>query len=162
MRRIAMFLPVLCCLALVAQQSAARDDATKDKSKEWKEGSVWEGIGKTTWPAGNLTTGTATLEITKRDGKSFEGRSGPDENNHWCFEGKVDADGEIKYTITKLVGVVNSVEWMKGPGRNIVGCKGSGTVDGKSVTLKLIQPDPDHPKNARIIRTSKLKLKTDD
>ena len=47
MRRIAIFLPVLCCLALVGQQFATADeakepkDATKDKSKEWKEGSVW-------------------------------------------------------------------------------------------------------------------------
>jgi hypothetical protein len=160
-----MFLPVLCCLAFVAQQSAAQDvTRVKDKSKEWKEGSVWEGIGTIKTPDGKVGSGPVTLVITKRDGKSFSGRIGADEKHGCFFEGEVDANGDMKFTITRLIRGAEDVEEniKHGYARNLVGVTGSGKVDANSVNLKAVQPDPDHPKDARIIRTWKFKLKADD
>ena len=149
------------------QPSASADKTrlkAKDKSKEWKEGSVWEGTVKSKFPNGAVQTGSLTLEITKRDGKSFKGWAGKDDNHCGLFEGDVEANGDMKFTIKKLLREGQEYEeWLKrGNGRNMVGLAISGTVDGKSVSLKAVQPDPDHPKNARIIRTWKFKLKTDD
>ena len=79
------------------------------------------------------------------------------------FEGEVEANGDMKFTVTRLSGVGQEYEeWLKQGGRNLVGLTASGTVEGKSVILKMVKPDPDHPKEARTIKTYKLKLKGDD
>jgi hypothetical protein len=163
MRQVTLFIAALFCLALAVQHFALADEVkeTKDKGKEWAEASVWDGVGKTRWPKGGITTGDIHCEVTKRDGKSFEARYVLGDNGIVMkFEGEVDATGKINFTITKIAKAPN--EWMAGPGRNMVGVKGSGAVDGKTVSLKAVQPDPDHPKTAEFIHTWKLKLKGDD
>jgi hypothetical protein len=159
MRRISMFLPVLCCLAFVAQQSAARDDAVKDKGKEWVEGSVWVGTVKSRSANGEVSTADVTVVVTKRDGKSFEGRyefRGGELALE--FEGELDSAGKISLTVTKIAMATD--EYKKSlAAKNIVGVKGSGAVDGKSVTLKYAQPYADNPKGAPRTGTVKLKLK---
>jgi hypothetical protein len=159
MRRIAMFLPVLCCLALVAQQSAARDGETKDKSKEWTEGSVWQGTVRSNLSNGEVRTAAVTAVVTKREGKSFEGRfEGEDGEIVLEFEGEVDVTGKANITITKIAKA--SEEWKKGPiARNIVGTKTNGTVDGKSAILKYRRSPGDPLKGPSGNGTITLKLK---
>jgi hypothetical protein len=159
MRRIAMCIPVLCCLPFVAQQSAARDDVTKDNSEEWQEGSVWGGIMKIQWSSGKENSYAQIVEVTKRDGKSFEGqwRGTSDKPVVLDFEGEVDGRGSMTITFTKIVNAPE--EWRKSTGRNILGVRSRGKVGGKSVTLRSVWPDPDHPKGTPTIITTKLKLK---
>lgn len=159
MRRIAMFLPVLCCLAFVAQQSAARDDAVKDKGREWMEGSVWKGTRKSKTPDGGENSGDVTAVVTKRDGKSFESRfEFRDGEVVLECEGEVDSAGKMNITITKIVKASdeykNSLD-----AKNVVGVKGSGTIDGKSVTLKLVRAQANNRKGVPNYGTIKLKLK---
>jgi hypothetical protein len=159
MRRISMFLPVLCCLAFVVQPSAARDDDAKDKSKEWVEGSVWKGILKVRRSNGEVRTGDVTIIITKRDGKSFEGTyQFEDKTGVLEFEGEVDVAGKMKLTITKLANASDDDKKSLYL-RNIVGTKGSGTIDGKSVVLKYVHPRADNPNGAPETGTIKVKLK---
>jgi hypothetical protein len=157
-----MFLPVLCCLTLVAQQSAARDDAAKDKGKEWTEGSVWKGISKSTHPDGSENSRDATAVVTKRDGKSFEARFEMNDGKVFLeWEGEVDVAGKMKFAITKIAKVPDefkNAEWFQ----NLVGVKGSGTIDGKSVTLNYVRPQSNNPKGVPNHFTIKLKLKADD
>jgi hypothetical protein len=161
MRRISMFLPVLCCLAFVVQQSAARDDDTKDKSKEWVKGSVWQGIHRRNLSNGEVSTGAVTAIVTKREGKSFEGRfEFGDGLIVLEFEGEVDVTGKLNITITKIANA--SDEWKKGPDAgNVVGTKTPGTVDGKSATLTYRKSPGDPLKGASPTGTIKLKLKSD-
>jgi|SRR5665213_1485592 len=157
MRRIAMFLPVLCCLAFVAQQSAARDDDTKDKSKEWVKGSVWEGILRRSLSNGEVITGPTTAVVTKREGKSFEGRfEFADGAIVLEFEGEAGDTGKLNITITKIANA--SDEWKKSQ-KNVVGTKANGTVDGKSAILKFRMSPGDPLKGTPNTGTITLKLK---
>jgi hypothetical protein len=158
MRRVAMFLPVLCCLAFVVQQSAAREhDATTDKSKEWTEGSVWEGIMRQSASNGAVGTAAVTAVVTKREGKSFEGRFElADGAVVLEFEGEADVTGKLKITITKIANA--SDEW-KNSNRNVVGTKTNGTVDGKSAILKFRKSPGDPLKGTPNTGTITLKLK---
>ena len=160
MRRVSLFLAALFCVALLAQQSASADETRlkpTDKSKEWTGGSVWEGIANHRYSNGTEGANPITFEIAKRDGKSFKGRSiSGDGTVIMEFDGEVRATGTINITITKVVAAPE--EWKKTIGRNVVGTKMSGKVDGKSVTLRAIKPDSGHPKRA-LTHTYKLKLK---
>jgi hypothetical protein len=160
MRRISMVIPVLCCLAFVVQQSAAREhDATTDKSKEWTEGSVWEGIMRFSRSNGEVRTLPTTAVVTKREGKSLEGRfEFADASVVLEFEGEAGVTGKLKITITKIANA--SDEWKKGDdARNIVGTKMNGTVDGKSAILKFRRSQGDPLKGTPNTGTITLKLK---
>jgi hypothetical protein len=148
---------------LVAQHSgSAEKDATTDKGKEWAEGTIWEGISKSRVPSGQEYSAGTTAYVTKREGKAFEGRFSTGDGADEVvleFEGEVDVTGKTSIKITKATGGPEG--WKKGNGRNIVGVNWSGMIDGKSVTLKAVQRDPDHPKTAATIWSCKLKLKED-
>ena len=150
---------VLCCLAFVAQQSAARDDDTTDKSKEWTEGSVWEGIRRGSASNGAVFTQPVTAVVTKREGKSFEGRfEFGDGKVVLEFEGEADVTGKLKITITKIANASDEAK-KSDAGRNIVGTKVKGTVDGKSATLKYRRSPGDPLKGTPNTATITLKLK---
>lgn len=160
MRWLSLFIAALFCLPLAAHPSASADEAkdAKDKSAEWTDGSVWEAIMETLTEKGKETTTEVTFEVTKRDGKSFAGRESGGKVI-LEFEGEVNATGKITLTITKIAEAPEA--WRKGPGRNVVGLKQTGLIDAKSVTLKTIKRDPDHPATAASISIWKLKLKED-
>jgi hypothetical protein len=97
--------------------------------------------------------------VTKRDGKSFEGRSESSDGDLVLeFEGEVDGAGKLSLTITKIAKATDEFKKSLGA-RNIVGVKASGAVDGKSATWKWAQPYADNPKGAPRTGIVKLKLK---
>ena len=104
MRRLSMFLPVLCCLALVAQAVRGSKRAEGAGQEQGMDGGFsLERNKEEPTPQRQRDTQDVTATITKRHDKSFEGLFAMNRGTGCLdWEGDVDAAGQMKHPITKI------------------------------------------------------------
>lgn len=151
---------LILSLLVVGIPPAAR---ATDPAAEWTAGSTWEGIVTANSPFVKKGTGTVSIKVTKRDGKTFEGRyTSAGGKVVKEIKGTVDDNGFVEFKFTKVVkNTLNDEERRKNASgmKNIVGIRVLGSVVGKRYEGKYTHPFADNPALDPRVATLNLTLK---